>query len=275
MKKRFPAVLILILLALILFLAGIAIIATPTFNRMKQESLAKDAVAAFLLERNTAEVNASALTENMPRYNFPTKESDVRVEALPSSPTGSFGRVSYQGLFDAMKKYNNDLYQTNQRGLSDPWCYTASVFDLGVYGLNSEVIGVLTIPAMKYEEPVYLGATSEHLSKGAAQLSISSMPIGGVNTNCVLAGHRGWHGALHFRHIDLLKVGDSVTLINLWDELEYKVAEIKIIDPWQTEALLIQPGRDLLTLITCHPYGSGGQYRYLVICERSGTSERR
>ena len=143
------------------------------------------------------------------------------------------------------------------------------MIDLASYGLEGEAVGVLTIPAMDYEEPIYLGATDDHLNRGAAQLSISSMPIGGVNTNCVLAGHRGWNGALHFRHIELLKVGDEVRVTNLWETMTYTVSEIRIIEPWQTEALLIQEGRDLITLLTCHPYGSGGRYRYVVYCERN------
>lgn len=94
------------------------------------------------------------------------------------------------------------------------------------------------------------------------------MPIGGTNTNCVLAGHRGWYGALFFRHIELLEIGDVVLITNLWETLRYTVSEIKVIEPDAIDEILIQPGRDLVTLLTCHPYGSGGRYRYVVYCER-------
>ena len=94
------------------------------------------------------------------------------------------------------------------------------------------------------------------------------MPIGGSNTNCVLAGHRGWYGALFFRHIELLEIGDEITIRNLWDTLTYQVVEIQVIEPNEIEEILVQPGRDLVTLLTCHPYGSGGRYRYVVFCER-------
>lgn len=167
-----------------------------------------------------------------------------------------------------MQAYNTEIFENGQAGLADPWAYTSTIFDLSAYGLQDEAVAVLEIPRMDLREPVYLGATAEHLNRGAAQLSISSMPIGGENTNCVLAGHRGWDGALHFRHIEYLEVGDKVTLTNLWETLHYKVVEIKIIQPYQAEEILIQPSRDLLTLITCHPYGSGGKYRYVVFCER-------
>ncbi len=94
------------------------------------------------------------------------------------------------------------------------------------------------------------------------------VPIGGVNTNCVIAGHRGWYGADYFRHIDRLQAGDMVTITNLWETLTYTVVDIQIIQPHEAEKIKIQPGRDLLTLITCHPYASGGRQRLVIYCER-------
>ena len=63
-------------------------------------------------------------------------------------------------------------------------------------------------------------------------------------------------------------MGDYVTITNIWETLTYKVVEIKIIYPYEVEQILIQDGRELLTLLTCHPYASGGRQRYLVFCER-------
>lgn len=54
----------------------------------------------------------------------------------------------------------------------------------------------------------------------------------------------------------------------LWGSYPYRVREIQIIEPSETEALRIRPGEDLLTLLTCHPYLSGGTYRYAVCCQR-------
>ena len=84
----------------------------------------------------------------------------------------------------------------------------------------------------------------------------------------IIAGHRGWRGADYFRHIDRLQVGDTVTLTNLWETLTYTVADIQIIQPHEANKIKIQQGRDLLTLLTCHPYASGGRQRYVVYCER-------
>ena len=57
-------------------------------------------------------------------------------------------------------------------------------------------------------------------------------------------------------------------LTNLWETLTYTVTEISIIQPHEVEMIKIQPNRDLLTLLTCHPYASGGKQRYVVVCER-------
>ena len=140
--------------------------------------------------------------------------------------------------------------------------------DLAAYGIEDEIIGVLEISAMELTMPVYLGASDEHLALGAAVLGSMSAPIGGDNTNCVIAGHRGWRGADYFRHIDRLQVGDTVQLTNLWETLTYTVTDIQIIQPQEVEKIKIQPNRDLLTLLTCHPYASGGRQRYVVVCER-------
>ena len=68
--------------------------------------------------------------------------------------------------------------------------------------------------------------------------------------------------------MDKLQPGDEVIITNLWETLQYRVAEIQIIQPNEVEQILIKPGQELVTLLTCHPYASGGRQRYLVICER-------
>ena len=93
--------------------------------------------------------------------------------------------------------------------------------------------------------------------------------VGGSSTNAVIAGHRSWNGYKYFLDIELLELGDEVYITNLWGTLTYKVTEIKIINPNDIQAILIQRDRDMVTLLTCHPYGSGGKYRYLVFCERA------
>ena len=160
----------------------------------------------------------------------------------------------YPELWEDMVRYNQSIAAQGQSGLSCAYDYQKASFRLVDYGLPDEIFGVLSIPAIDLEMPIYLGATEQHMADGAAHLSQTSLPIGGMDTNCVIAGHRGYGG---------------VSITNLWETLNYRVCEIRIIDPSDVEEILIQPGRELLTLLTCHPYASGGRQRYVVYCERS------
>ncbi len=175
----------------------------------------------------------------------------------------------YTELWRDMTGYNLQLYEDGQMGLNDRLAYETPDFILSDYGLENEIFAVISIPKLKLEMPVFLGASSQHMADGAAVLSETSLPIGGNNTNSVIAGHRGWKGASYFRYITELSVGDTVIITNLWGELTYRVCDIQVIEPYEVEKILIQPGKDLVTLLTCHPYASGGKQRYLVICERN------
>ena len=203
-------------------------------------------VTGYRLQANTDEAVQSFLEERKPEQQYPE-------------------------LLAALQEYNRQLYAEKQCNLTDLEACEEPAADLTTYGIEDEIIGVLEIPAMELTMPVYLGASDAHLAAGAAVLGNTSAPIGGDNTNCVIAGHRGWRGADYFRHIDKLAVGDTVRLTNLWETLTYTVADIQIIQPHQIERIKIQSNRDLLTLLTCHPYASGGRERYVVYCEKLPT----
>ena len=190
-------------------------------------------------------------------------------EAVQSFLEGRKPEQQCPELLAALQEYNQRIYNEKQSGLADLEACEEPAADLTAYGIEDEIIGGLEIPAMDLTMPVYLGASDAHLAAGAAVLGNTSAPIGGDNTNCVIAGHRGWRGADYFRHIDRLQVGDTVTLTNLWETLTYTVADIQIIQPHEVEKIKIQQGRDLLTLLTCHPYASGGRQRFVVYCERT------
>ena len=196
---------------------------------------------------------------------FEDQETTVsaQTETLPTEETRA-----YAELWEEMRSYNEKIHDEQQALLSSRAALQKTDFQLRDYGRNDEVFAVLNIPKINLDMPVYLGATDQNLANGAAYLSQTSLPIGGENTNCVIAGHRGWNGAYYFRYVPELRKGDVVTLQNLWETLSYQVVETKIIAPSDVDAIRIQEGRELLTLLTCHPYASGGKQRFLVICER-------
>ena len=219
-----------LLLAAVLAVAGFFVLLWPVFT-------------GYRLQANTDEAAQSFLEERKPEQNYPK-------------------------LLAALQDYNRQLYAEKQRDLTSLEACEEPAVDLAAYSIEDEIIGVLEIPAMELTMPVYLGASGEHLALGTAVLGSTSAPIGGDNTNCVIAGHRGWKGADYFRHIDRLQVGDAVQLTNLLETLTYTVTDIQFIQPHEVETIKIQPNRDLLTLLTCHPYASGGKQRYVAVCER-------
>lgn len=173
----------------------------------------------------------------------------------------------HQDLREAMEAYNLQLSQ-DQSGLDSVDSYEAPGLDLEDYGLGADdAVGYVEIPAMDVTLPLYLGASRAHMNDGAAVLGQTSMPIGGIATNCVIAAHRGWNGKAMFRDVELLQEGDLVYLTNLWETLTYQVTGISIIWPDEVKAVAIQPGQDMVTLLTCHPY-IVGTHRYLVFCQR-------
>lgn len=174
-------------------------------------------------------------------------------------------------LLQNMADYNIFLSEHQQEGLTSPEVFEKTPLQLSDYGLEDDTpIATLTIEAIELQLPVYLGATDEHMSKGAAVLGQTSLPIGGESTNCVIAGHRGYRGIPYFRHLDRLQEGDEVILSNLWEDLHYRVVSVSIIQPNDLEAISIQEGEDLLTLLTCHPYTVGTQ-RLIILCKRVKT----
>lgn len=203
----------------------------------------------------------------------------ARAEAQPTAPAAEETTAeppeperAYPELYAAMQDYNAEIYAGGQSGLTDPFAYEEAPLDLAAYGYDDDVLAVLWIPRLNLELPVYLGASRENLAKGAALLGQTSMPLGGENTNTVIAAHRGYYGAEMLRNVQQIQIGDKITLTTPWDTLVYRVCELKIIQPDDISAVLIQPGRDLLTLTTCHPYTQNTQ-RYLVIAERDPDAE--
>lgn len=234
-----------VLLAL-LFLLGLAVFSYPHVCGLLVKQKMESTVQTFHEQQETRPTTSVVIPDS-------TQPSEQQL---------------YPELLGDMTAYNETIFAQGQSGLSCKLDYQQPSFRLADYGLKEEVFGVITIPAMELEMPIYLGATEQHMADGAAHLSQTSLPIGGANTNCVIAGHRGYGGASYFRYIDKLQIGDTVTVTNLWEQLNYRVAEIKIIYPYEVDEILIQEGRELLTLLTCHPYASGGKQRFLVICER-------
>ena len=132
------------------------------------------------------------------------------------------------------------------------------------------IMGYITIPVIHVELPIYHGTSEEVLNIAAGHLKGSSLPVGGLNTHAVISAHRGLPSAKLFTDIDQLVVGDTFTVTVLNQVLTYEVEEIRIILPEEVENLYIEPERDMVTLMTCTPYGVNS-HRLLIRSRRIET----
>lgn len=137
-----------------------------------------------------------------------------------------------------------------------------------VLNLNGDgVMGTLCIPELNLQTPIYHGTEDEVLQKGAGHIENTSLPWGGDTSHCVLAGHTGLPAVRIFDGLDQLKAGDYFVIKVLGEEHAYRVYGTEVVLPEKTESLVIQEGRDLVTLVTCTPYGVN-THRLLVHAER-------
>ena len=191
----------------------------------------------------------------------------LKTDELQTNHTAPIdGNLPYAELRKAMFDYNERLYLSGQSGLVDQLSYEKPDFLLSDYGIDSDILGYITIPAIDVKLPIYNGASKENMANGAAYLANTSLPVGGKNTNCVIAAHTRYKGIHMFKRITELNTGDEIYITNFWGTLVYKVVETKVIDPEDSQNIYIQAGRSLVTLSTCHPYPNNYQ-RYLVFAE--------
>ena len=133
-------------------------------------------------------------------------------------------------------------------------------------------MGYIEIPEIDVSLPIYHGTEDPVLQVAIGHLEWTSLPVGGESTHCVLSGHRGLPSAKLFTDLDRLVVGDRFRLGVLDQVLTYEVDQILIVEPQDTEALLIEEGKDLCTLVTCTPY-SINTHRLLVRGHRVETEK--
>ena len=117
------------------------------------------------------------------------------------------------------------------------------------------MMGIVEIPKINIKLPIYHTTDEDVLSKAAGHLEGSSLPIGGKNSHAVISAHRGLPSAALFTDLDKLKEGDHFLIHVLDDTLCYEVDQISVVEPEETNSLAVEDGEDLVTLLTCTPYG--------------------
>ncbi|WP_322410119.1 class C sortase [Microbacterium invictum] len=143
----------------------------------------------------------------------------------------------------------------------------ASAYDSVLAADADGLMARLKIPSVQIDLPIYHGTSETVLRRGVGHLQGTALPVGGASTHSVLTAHRGLATSELFTHLDRVEVDDTFTVEVFGEVLTYRVVRTVVVQPEDTEALLPQAGRDLMTLVTCTPLGVNS-HRILVTGER-------
>lgn len=222
-------------LRIIIFILGLAVLLYPLFSRIYYDYRGNEEVTSF--RQGLDNVTSAEVEESL--------------------------NLAYA--------YNSSLLSGENTRLGDPFSDEDKEAGLVEYARMLEVnekLGVVTIPRINMDFPIYAGTSESVLQKGVGHLEGTSFPIGGLNTHSVLTAHRGLPENKLFTDLDKMEIEDLFFVETLAGELAYKVIEIKVIEPTEINELTINENQDLVTLLTCTPYMINS-HRLLVVGERT------
>ena len=223
------------LIFLLIFLAGAGVMFYPTFSELWNSYRNQKLVSSY-----------TEAVETMEPEDF----SAIWAEARAFN-----AQHTVNSIVDAFDE------ETDEYVLSHP-------YDQVLNPTGNEIMGYIEIPKINVRLAIYHGIGTEALENGCGHIEGTSLPIGGVGNHAVLSAHRGLPSAKLFTDLDQMEVGDLFFVKVLDAKLAYKVDQILTVLPEETDDLAIEPGRDLITLVTCTPYGVNS-HRLLVRGERT------
>lgn len=212
--------------------------------------------AANAASSQAAEAAADSVDTSVASWPSTVLSADLEKADEYNSRLAARGQTAIGGVYDG-----NVAGGVDYSGSSDP--EYMSTLD-GPQGIMATV----RIPRIGVTLPVRHGSDDTALANGAGHLYGTSLPVGGRSTHAVITAHRGVPGRMLFTRLDELKPGDPVYVTVMGETLAYRVIETHTVEPDDTGLVRIRPGRDLLTLLTCTPYGVNTQ-RLLVTAERA------
>ncbi len=204
---------------MLVFLIGVSIMLYPSISNMWNRHVFKTQVSSYEDKVSSGAVDMDKELENAELYN-----KNLSPKEVPDAFSVKDGSTD--------ENYEN-------------------VLNIGADGM----MGYISIPSINVEIPIYHYTDEETLKKGAGHLLGSSLPVGGKGTHAVISAHRGLPSAKMFSDLNLLEKGDAFYIYVLDKKMKYKVDRIAVVEPDETESLAIEEGKDLVTLVTCTPYG--------------------
>ena len=163
--------------------------------------------------------------------------------------------LSYE--YNKAVEYNNQL---NGMDIHDPFVpgggYIIPDNYEDILNISGDgIMGYIEIPKISLKLPIYHSSSEEVLERGVGHLETTALPIGGVGNNPILTGHRGLPRAELFTRLDEINKGELIYIRVLNDNLAYEVDDVRVIEPDDVSTLQPVSGKDMITLITCTPYG--------------------
>jgi len=194
--------------------------------------------------------------------------SQSRVVAKYIDTVTGANSAKTQAMLDAADAYNKAL-------LHNPSRYDFTAADTAEYkgqiNTSGGVMGILMIDKINVRLPIYHGTDEGVLEVGVGHVEGTSLPVGGIGTHTVIAGHTGLPSALLLTDLNKLTNGDTFVLYILGQALTYQVDQIQVVLPEEADQMDIDPDMDYCTLVTCTPYGVN-DHRLLVRGHRIETS---
>lgn len=167
--------------------------------------------------------------------------------------------------FKEAAEYNKQLYNSHAQIITNNYNQKNSEYE-SILNLN-EIMGYIDIPKIDITEPIYHYSDTATLDKGIGHIQTSSVPIDDINSHTVLTGHRGLPHHKLFTDVDKLQIGDCFYIHVLDRIFAYKIYDIQTVLPYEVEQLKIEKGKNLVTLVTCTPYGVNS-HRLLIMAEK-------
>jgi len=174
--------------------------------------------------------------------------------------------TTQEEMYEAAVRYNKQIFALQKADTR----YTLAEEYEQVLKLNdSSILGYIEVPKANIKLPIYHGVAENTLQQGVGHVRESSLPVGTENQNSLLLGHSGLPTSKIFTNLDKIQADDEIIITVLGRKLYYKVFETEIIEPEDViNRLKVEEGRDLITLVTCTPYGVN-THRLIIHAERT------
>lgn len=228
--KKPPVLMLVIVIACVM--SGLTLMLYPTISNIINEAHNRSAINEYSTNLNTVDCDKiQQLKNTAEKYN----------EAVATEYMESDNIEQYKSI---LADYHNILQVD-----------------------NSGIIGYIDIPDINVYLPIYRGENEDNLKKGAAHLENTSIPIGGLNTHSCISAHSGYPAQKFFDDIDELKTGSCFFIHILNTTLIYRVYDTEVVEPTDTSSLKVIENNDIVTLITCYPFGINS-HRLLIHAQR-------